>query len=71
MVTLLLKCRVIVCVSLMSVYCAPAFFENMGVYFHALRVHEFFENPGKSQNLRYQNVYEPCIMYTYFIQIRQ
>jgi len=42
-VTLLLECRVSVCVSLMSVYCAPAFVENMGVYFHALRVHEFFE----------------------------
>ena len=43
MVTLLLKCRVTVCVSLMSVYCAAAFVENMGVDFHVLRVHEFFE----------------------------
>jgi len=27
----------------MSVYCAPAFVENMGVYFRGLRVREFFE----------------------------
>jgi len=27
----------------MSIYYAPAFVENMSVYFRALRVHEFFE----------------------------
>jgi len=27
----------------MSVHCTPAFIENTGIYFRALRVHEFTE----------------------------
>ena len=42
-ITLLPKCQVSVCVTLMSVHCAPAFIENTGVYFCALRVREFVE----------------------------
>jgi len=41
----------------MTIHCGPAFIENMGVYFRALRVGEYIEKVlefdiGKSWNLR-------------------